>query len=186
LLACPKTGDRSSYMDRSSRERGWPSIPKGGNEKSVAPSMFIADTVLAVRGPAHRKTRTSIQPMLSRIFGEHTSGASSAEPSGVSTVGVYIVANSLVSSFSNFHGRAIIEPSFCFSSFCRTRKSTTEWRSDPFLNFKSCLLRLHWYTPSTKTYIEIPGAMNRSEVRWIEKDCGLLGTGTKVSTNPSP
>jgi hypothetical protein len=96
------------------------------------------------------------------------------------------VGSSLVSSFSNFHGRAIMEPSFCFSSFCRTRKSTTEWRSNPFFSFKSCLLRLHWYTPSTKTYIEMPGAINRSEVRWTEKDCGLLGTGTKVSTDPSP
>jgi hypothetical protein len=48
--------------------------------------MFIDETVLAVRGPAQRSTRTSMQPILSRTFEEHTSGASSADTVTVSVV----------------------------------------------------------------------------------------------------
>jgi len=35
-------------------------------------------------------------------------------------------------------------------------------------------------------YMAIPGAMNLSEVRRIEKESDWVGTGTKVSTKPSP
>jgi hypothetical protein len=136
-------GPRSSYVDFRLVMRLRPSVPNCCSSVSPAPSRFMLEGVFALRGPAQRSTTTSILPRLLSSSGERRSGASSVNSVCHQLYSSTLRLSSPLQSASNVHSCASIVPSFCLSSFWRTRKFTSERRLGGSLSFNSCLLRLH-------------------------------------------